>query len=309
MPRYPVILLAVITALAGMPGAWSQAGRAAAPSLEQRVAAQRKRAEQLAAREKWRDALGALASAKEQVRVAQQRELRHSAGGARPSAQHLKELRALQRWAAEQHKLSQQGKADPQQLARTYEQRKAALDRKYAGSRPKPLSPKQRAAQRARFDLLLASLDDSLSAVYTKKGEMEHARAARREALKTRLQAYQALGKPTLATGAAEKALSVAANDPVVHKTVGTFYQEQSQFGRSAAVWESVVRLIETGKAQFPSPGGRPLPPSYKNLQLAECYRNLAYCYSRLGRSAEVAPLLEKAKKAEETAHAQLKRR
>ena len=293
--------------LAAAPGAAVSAP--AKPSLEQRVAADRKRAEKLAAAGKWDQALARLREAKQDVSQAAASRLRRTAR--RPAdPKYRKEEKALRDWWAKQQQLVRAGKADPAKSVEAYRRRREALARKYPAQDPSSESAvRKRAAARARFDLLRASLDDALAAVYAKKGDRAASQKARREALRSRLQAYPRIGKKELAAGAAEKIIALSPDDPLAHEMAGEFFQEQGQFGKAAGIWEKAIRVIESGRAPRLTLGGAPEPPSYRNRQLARLYRQLAFCCSRLGRNAETARALEKAKQAESQAQAQLRRR
>ncbi len=276
---------------------------AAAQTVEQVAASYRSRADRLAAAGKLDLALARIGEAKERLHAERTASLRRLARPPRHPA-YEKELRWLRAWLAKQGRLVAQRKADPAATTRAYSAKKAALDRKYAAQNAR-LDAAHRsrvAAIHGRYDLLIASMSDAGAGYQARKGDRDEAQILRREAAAARLETYRRLGKSKQAAEAARKLVAAAPADPDAHRLAGEFWQEQKQFGRASGFWQSGIRLLESGQVRTSGPEARPPSSAERSAALAVFYRQLAFCYDRLGKSAEMRQAMEKAMQADAAA-------
>ena len=269
--------------------------RAAKPSLQAVVAAAERQAAKLAAAGKVDQAFTAIASARDQLKAAMQR-LPHGEAAVDPRKK--KELAELDRWTNGQAKLAREGKVKIGDVYRRYKLKRKAIDARYDGPSARKASTESRrraALTRARYHLLEARLADVTSTCLTRARKPEQAAAFRRTALKRRIDAYRTLGQPNLAVGAATKALAAAGTDPETYSAVGVFFQESKDFGRAANVWERGIALLESGKTERSLPGTAAEKKHRRTQQTEQFYRQLVFCYQKLGKTDEMKRALERA--------------
>lgn len=283
-------LLAVLALVGGM-----SAGRAAAPSLDAEVTTLRTRAANLAKVGKWDLAIHTLSIAREKVQFARRTALRAGVP-ARSNPQRHKAMTELQTWYVGQMKLVASGKTDRQRVIREFKRRQEALLRKYP---QQPGTVKSPNATTAKFDLLLATLNDTASSYNAQRGKPGAAASQRQNALIGRLHALKAQGQLAAAGGVAEKLLKEAPRDPEAVAEVAQFYQERRQFPRAIQVWESGVRTLESGQADLRAGGPRRDRSQVRQQYLGRFYRQVAFCYAQLGRGAEAKSAMAKATAAE----------
>jgi hypothetical protein len=202
----------------------------------------------------------------------------------------------------QQRALAAQGKADLPRALAAYNAGRQALDQKY-GLRAKPggttAAGVKSPAEKARFLLLSAGLEEQAAEYHAHKGNRERAERARQDALRDRLLAYRGIGKLGPAGSAAEKLLAHPVTRADLFRTVGDFYEEQHQFKQAAAVWQRLAQLLESGRTTGMGSGTPAAIRASGARQLAVCYRRLAFCQSKLGKKAETEAALQKAAAAE----------
>jgi hypothetical protein len=282
------------------------AGRAWAAPLEQAVAARKKAAARLAAAGKWNLAVHEIEKAKVLVRDAARAAANPPKKAVDPH--YRQELLALQHWLSSQNRLAGPAR---DRAARQYRAKLLALQERY-GIRHAPPSANERQQQLAgpaRFDLLSASLDDVQADYFARQGDRARAETSRKDAARTRLQAYRTLGRTPQAGQAADQLLKLPGADLVVYGSVGDFFVEQKQYARAAAVWKRGIQLLESGKSRSNPGGNRSRLATddqklFRSGKLAGLYRRLAFCYTRLGKTAEAKQALRQAANIEASAAA-----
>jgi tetratricopeptide (TPR) repeat protein len=265
--------------------------------MEAEVATLQARAANQAKAGKWNLAIHTLSTARERVQRARRLALR-KAGPAPSDPQRHQAMKNLQAWYIGQMKQVSSGKTDRQHVIREFNSRQQALLRKYP---QKTVSPTAPAASTAKLDLLLASLDDTAAEYNARRGKPRPAASQRQTALIGRLRALKAQGKTGLAGDVAEKLLKESPRDPEAIEAVGTFYQESKKFARAAPVWEGGIRMLEGGQADLRPLGSRVDRTLVSKRYLAQFCRQVAFCYSQLGRGADAKSAIDKAVRTEAT--------
>lgn len=271
---------------------------AAAPrSVEAEVATLRARATNQAHAGKWDLAIHTLSLAREKVRDARRDALRKS--GTTPANPKLHQgMKGLQTWYVGQLKLVAAGKRDRQSVIREFKSRQETLLRKYPR---KPAAGANPAANTAKLDLLLASINDTAAQYNAQRGKPKAAASQRQSALIGRLHALEAQGQTAQAGLVADKLLKEAPYDPDAVTEAGQFYQERKQFGRAAKIWEGGIHSLEGGQAKVRGVGVRHDRTQTRKRYLSQFYRQVAFCYSQLGRGADAKAAMAKAAQAEAT--------
>ena len=284
-------------AIAALWGGLALPVRAAAPrSMEAEVATLRTRAANQASAGKWDLAIHTIATARERV----QRERRLAlwrAGPAPSDPQRHQAMKNLQAWYIGQMKHATT-KTERQRVIQEFNSRQQALLRKYPQKTTPPTVP---AATTAKLDLLLASLDDTAAQYNTRRGKPRPAASQRQNALVGRLRALVAQGQIAPAKLVAEKLLKESPRDPDAVAEVATFYQERKQFPRAAQVWEGGIHTLEAGQADLRRVGPRQDRNQVGKRYLGQFYRQVAFCYSKLGRGADAKAAMDKAVRTEAT--------
>lgn len=258
------------------------------PAVRAAVEARQRRATRLAAGKKLEPALQVLGDARNLLTAARRKA---AAPPRNPTDPRLRrELTALTAWLDSQARLAREGKADLEKSYRTYQARRAELIRKYPRTegavRPGPAST---AAAQAPFDLLLATLDDTSADYLGRLGRKQSAAQFRLRGMSMRLSANSALGRYPQARAVAEKILATNPTDSSAYNRVGQFYEEHREWQPAASAWQSGIRSLQkTGKT-----GGMTNSPHRGTLELF--YRQLAFCYQKLGKNAEMDEALRKA--------------
>jgi tetratricopeptide (TPR) repeat protein len=300
MPAHLLRLLAGWNAALLIGGAAATA-RAATPSPEQRVEALRKRATVLAAHQRWPAAIATLVRAEEAIRGSEHRSAAKPGAG-NPAYQ--RDLQKLQAWATSRSREVKKGNGSFEELSRDVRARKAELDRRYKIHPAVPAT----AAPDEHGQLLLASLEDTIAGYSAKRGDAASAVLHRREAASLRIRLYQAVKKPELAAQVAEKLTKANPEDAASFETSAQCFQEQGAFERAVTDWQAAIRLLERGKVPRPAnPNADPLQARARRLSVD--YRQLAFCFTRSGKSREAADAMEAARKADAQARVDLKRR
>lgn len=268
---------------------------APARSVEAEVATLRARAANQAHAGKWELAVHTLSQARERVLEARREALR-KAGPAAPSPELHQKMKALQLWQVEQMKQVAAGKKNRQSVIREFESRQQALLKKYPRKSTGAANP---AASTAKLDLLLASLNDTAAEYNSHRGKPRAAASQRQRALIGRLKALKAQGQLAQADQVAEKLLKEAPRDPDAVSEVGQYFQERKQFARAAKVWEGGIRPLESGQADLGGLGMRQDRNQVRKRYLTQFYRQVAFCYSQLGRASDAKAAMAKAAQAE----------
>lgn len=270
---------------------------AAAPkSMEAEVATLRARAANQASAGKWELAIHTLSTARERVERARRLALRQ-AGPAPSDPKRHAAMKNLQAWYIGQMKHAS-SKTDRQRVIREFNSRQQTLLQKYPQKTTTPTVPP---ASTAKLDLLLATLDDAAATYNARRGKPRPAASQRQNALIGRLRALKAQGNFAPAKVVAEKLLKECAQDPEAVAEVGAFYQERNQFPRAAQVWEGGIRTLEAGKADLRRVGPRQDRAQVGKQYLGQFYRQVAFCYSQLGRKADAKAAMDKAAHTEAT--------
>lgn len=246
---------------------------AAPASVEAKVRARQRAAQVLAGKGQWNAAFQTLAAARDLINAE-----RHKAKSpARPplSPALRKEARALSSWLASKKKGRKPGEPLPVSVVKEYQRRQQAIRQKAAKLAP----PKQNAAASRqaslRLGLLLADVDDTAAGIHQKKGDTAEATASRLEAGRRRLKLYSEAGKKTEAGAWAGKLAKLGVGDPVSLAAVAEYHQGSKRFGPAADYWRRAIGIREKDSSAR----------SASESQLY--YRQLAYCYDRLGKPAE----------------------
>lgn len=269
---------------------------AAAPKpVEAEVTTLRARATKLAQAGKWDLAIHTLSLAREKIQDARRDALRKS-GTTSTNPKLHQEMKGLQTWYVGQLKLVAAGKRDRQSVIREFKSRQETLLRKYP--RKPTVNP---AASTAKLDLLLASINDTAAQYNSKRGKPRAAASQRQSALIGRLHALKAQGQTAQAGLVADKLLKEAPHDPDAVTEAGQFYQERKQFGRAAKIWEGGIQSLEGGQAKVRGVGVRHDRTQTRKRYLSQFYRQVAFCYSQLGRGADAKAAMAKAAQAEAT--------
>jgi len=295
MTRWRVTALLAITALAV--GLRVPANAAPSKSWEAEVTTLRARAANQAKAGKWDLAVHTISKARERVEHARRLALR-KAGPSPSDPKRHQAMKNLQAWYVGQMKRVSSGKTDRQSVIREFKSRQEALLRKYP---QKPSSPTIPAASTAKLDLLLATLDNTAAEYNARRGKSRAAASQRQNALIGRLHALRAQGQTAPAAAIAEKLLKEAPRDPEAVAEVAQFYQERKQFPRAVQVWEGGIRTLERGQADLRSVGPRQDRVQVGKRHLGEFYRQVAFCYSQLGRRADAKTAMDKAARTEAT--------
>jgi tetratricopeptide (TPR) repeat protein len=257
---------------------------------ERTLAALKAQAARLASQGKLDKALEQVAAARELVR-------RHgrmqAAPRRKPDPRMQRDLKALNAWMAERSRLARSGNGDMAATLRTYNSRRAALMKKHgAGAGPAAgASP----ADLAKNSLLLASLDDLAATYQERKGARDAATFLRGRAATTRVAAYRALHRLPEAARSAEKLLRTQSRNPAAYEAAGGLFQEQGQYGKAAGVWERGIRLLTSRSVNVPAAGRGPDHDRARNRLLQAFYRQVAFCYQKLGRTREAQMALQAA--------------
>jgi len=279
--------LLTLTLAACVPAIGAQAAR---PTIEQQVEALRAKASQGAAKNNWKLAIHYLNEAQKEVRTARRAALYQ--GTRSPVSPAYREERGkLRDWLVAQEKLARAGKKSRAQVAKELKARQDELNRKHGV----PTAGKSNSGAAARYDLLSASLDDSLAVYYGKKGNAAEAAGHRRSALVTRLGVYRVQGKADLAAQTADKLLATAPNDPEAYSVAGAYFQEKGQIQRASQIWQKGIRALESGAAKVRPTGVARDRTRTRNQYLGHFYRQQAFCYSKLGRATEATAAMRKA--------------
>lgn len=265
------------------------------PAVEKEVATLRARAANQARAGKWELAIHTLSIARQRVLTARREALR-AAGPAATSPELHQKMKALQAWYAGQLKLVQAGKKDRQSVIREFQSRQEALWKKYPQKSKGGANP---AARTAKLDLLLASLNDTAAEYNAHRGKPRAAASQRQRALIGRLRALQAQGQAKQADLVAEKLLKETPRDPDAISESGQYFQGRKQFARAAKVWEGGIQALENGQADLSSVGLRQDRNQVRKRYLTQFYRQVAFCYSQLGRGADAKAAMAKAAQAE----------
>lgn len=257
--------------------------------LEKTIEAARARAFRLADRGRWEAAFAVLDGARESVRRAARRA---TAAPADPGRE--REARALRDWYLAQQQRVRRGQADPARVMAEYRARAASLERKATGA---AMVARQRTL-RLPYDLQLARLEEIEAQLHERRSTPEEALACRKRALLIRLRAYTGAGRRKDAGTAAERLLALAPADPDACEAAATFYQETGRFERASALWRRAIRALEgpapPGSGPAPAiPGG--VDAAARRTRLSRCYRELAFCCQKLGRTAEMKSHLDRA--------------
>jgi hypothetical protein len=193
-------------------------------------------------------------------------------------------------------KLVQAGKKDRQSVIREFQNRQEALLEKYPQKSKGGVNP---GARTAKLDLLLASLNDAAAQYNSHRGKSRAAASQRQRALVGRLHALQAQGQAKQADQVAEKLLKEAPRDPDAISEAGQYFQGRKQFARAAKVWEGGIQSLESGQADLSGVGLRQERSQVRKRYLSQFYRQVAFCYSQLGRRADAKAAMAKAAQAE----------
>lgn len=293
--RTGMLSLVGMLSLAGMLSLTEGAAQADA-GLTQRIAPYRKRAAKLAAQKKWDPALQQLSDAKELVRSETRREVTPAKPKIDPGF--YKELAVVRQQLSEQARKEPRDAAHRRLFVEQFNARKALLLKKFHVDAANGVAASRWGRQRARqaqSGLLLASLDDVAAGYFAGKGDRERATASREDAALGRLRAYVILKQESSAAQAAEKLLKLSPANPEAYAEAGRFYQERKEWARAAQVWESGINRLRGGQVRMRIPDRPGAGPAERGTLLAECYRQVAFCYQQLGRKAEAQQAMESA--------------
>jgi tetratricopeptide (TPR) repeat protein len=289
------LLLAGTLILAVMPAA-------AAPSLDQQVEGFRRQAARLGRAGKPAEALRVLTQARDAILQVERRQSGFT-GPYAPGSPYRKALVALDREMLRRAQAlrKRDPKASLAPLQKEMAARRDALSRKYVkGSGARFTSDPAAATARAHRALLGALLDEDTARYDQQRGDSRSAAGFRAHAWITRLRVYQSLRRADAASAAAQKLAALNSTDPETYHVLGQFHQARGDYARAAVLWQQVIALIESGKAQAPPASSRASASGPRN-RLPEFYRELGFCYSKLGKSAEARNAMEKAAQIEAT--------
>jgi tetratricopeptide (TPR) repeat protein len=283
--RLPNLRLLLCGALLwGLPGPANAQTR-----VDGAVATAKQRAAGLAAAKKWDAALTVIQDSRALVRSARRKD---GTGVVKPPLppQYRAAVAALNERLRKKPATGPKTRAYLDELKQEYVTEKQKLDRKYAVRPAGAVADWQAAEARvmARYDLVDADLA-ALEGTYQQgKGRSERARELREEAAARRLGAYRVLGRRAEAEKTAAALLALPARQPATLQAVGDFYQQAGRYDRAAQAWRLAVRTLEQGNPR----DRRRLSPLF--------YRQLAFCYTRQGKSAEARDALARAQRAEQ---------
>jgi tetratricopeptide (TPR) repeat protein len=275
---------------------------AAAPSLDQQVEGFRRQAAQHGRAGKPAEALRVLAQARSAILQAERRQSGFT-GPYAPGSPYQKALVALNREMLQRARTlrKRDPKASLAPLQKEMAARRDALSRKYVKGSGARFAPDPAAATAHAHRALLGALLDEDTARYDQqRGDSRSAAAFRAHAWITRLRVYQSLQRADAASAAARKLAALGSTDPETYHVLGQFHQTKGDFTRAAGIWRQVISLIESGKAQG-SPASSHSAGNTPRNRLPEFYRELGFCYSRLGKSAEARHAMERAAQIEAT--------
>jgi hypothetical protein len=261
------------------------------------VEAHRKRAVRHSVAGKWDAALAEIAAAREVVQAA-----RRDAAALSPpkrSPQYEKELKALAAELRREQSRSAQNRAGSSAGLARFQERKAALDRKYGVGSSSTGWRQRLLAGKARFTLDLASLDDLAAAFLARKGDHGAAAAAREQALLARLEAFEATGRTSEAAAQAEKLLALDSARLEPYEAAAVFLQRRGEYVPAEAAWRRQIELVESGRARSTQPARRSAAPRDPRLRLPTLYRQLAFVLQQQGKTEEASRAVARASELE----------
>jgi tetratricopeptide (TPR) repeat protein len=170
---------------------------------------------------------------------------------------------------------------------------RARLQKKYNVQAHPAKTAATAAAQRkvqAGFDLRDADLEDVEAAYIAKAGDPGRAQRARHHASLQRVKAQIAFGNAAEAEKQAAKLLAATPEDPDAYQTIAELYQSHRKFKEAAAAWEGGIKLLTTGTG---------FTPGQRTQSLGLFYRQLAFSYSKAGRTADAEAAMKRAQSVE----------
>jgi hypothetical protein len=281
-----VIWSCALLALAG--GASAQTG------VDGKVAALKQKAAKAAAAGKWEAALIPIREARLLVQK-DLRRARYQLPHPKVDPRYRKEAAALSRRVREKYRTGPKTPEAREQARKEIADGQRALAKKYKVNDPAAVARLRKAmtALDARYDLADAALQELEGHYLRKSGKEPQGRQLWEDAFTDRMAAYERLGKPKEAGHTAAKLLNAGPKLPGSYMAVAEYHQRRKQYPAAAHVWQKEIRQAEAGQLQ--------VAPKQQPRVLALAYRQLAFCYTRLGRSADARKAMEKAQGLEKT--------
>jgi hypothetical protein len=262
--------------------------------VDRRVAALKKTAAQAAAVRKWDAAYPPLREARSLLRR-DRRRAQSAIPRPKVDSRYRKEIAAVDKRLGEKFKAGPQTQQARQAIQEEFKAAQAALAKKYRINDPAAVSrlQKRQSLVHARYDLAEAGLDELEGGYLERAGKKDVGRELREAAEARRLRAYDTLGKSAEADKAAARLLAMEPRNPGTFSAVAEHHQARGRFGAAAGVWQKLIRLAESGLLQ--------VEQSQKPALLAVAHRQLAFCYSKIGKLAEARAATQKAQALEQT--------
>jgi hypothetical protein len=88
------------------------------------------------------------------------------------------------------------------------------------------------------------------------------------------------------------------------YEQAALYFQEQAQWGKGADALQQAIKALQSGRTAVPDRPGSKAARAFRSGRLAQLYRQLAYCYTKLGRDADSKKAMQQAAQADAAAEA-----